>query len=376
MDAEERKGNLRDKRRNQFHDFAANFNKLLGPKNAALWRNMVKVPGFSAIRPAVGRMLLVTCLSTALVGASLPAVHAQTYPVKTIRIVVPFPPGGFSDIFARVIGGKFNESWGQPVVIDNRTGAGGNIGTDIVAKSPPDGYTLVMGTVGTHAINSTLFSKLPYDPIRDFVAVAFVVDAEGLLTLHPSVPAKSLQELIALVKATPGELIYGSGGAGTTGHLAGEIFKTMAKVDIPHVPYKGNVPAITDLLAGQTSMVFATLPTVLPYVRASRLKAIAVLGRERSNAVPNVPTMAEAGLPGFEVNNWTGLFAPAGTPAAVVTRLNTEIERVMRLPDVQSRLSGEGLRFMPTTPEQFTAFVKAEHAKWGIIVKASGARAD
>ena len=327
----------------------------------------------AACRACSRRIALVLA---ALACMDLSVAHAQSYPAKSIRIVVPFPPGGFSDIFARVLGAKFNESWSQPVVIDNRPGAGGNIGADIVAKSPPDGYTLVMGTVGTHAINATLFSKLAYDPIRDFAAVAFVVDAEGLLALHPSVPVNTPKELIALAKAKPGILIYGSGGAGTTGHLAGEIFKSMAKVDIVHIPYKGNVPAITDLLAGQTSMVFATLPTVLPYVKANKLRGTAVLGRERSSALPNVPTLAEAGLRGFEVNNWTGVYVPAGTPAAVVTKLNAEIQRVMRLPEVQARLSGEGLRYMATTPEQFAEFTRAEHAKWGPIVKASGAKAD
>jgi tripartite-type tricarboxylate transporter receptor subunit TctC len=290
--------------------------------------------------------------------------------------VVPFPPGGFSDVFARIIGNKLSESWGQQVVIDNRPGAGGNIGADIVAKAAPDGYTLVMGTIGTHAINATLFSKMPYDPIRDFAAVAFVVEAEGLLTVHPSLPVKTAKDLIALARSKPGELTYASAGAGTTSHLAGELFKTMAKVDITHVPYKGNVPAITDLMSGQTSMLFATLPTVLPQVQAKRLKGIAVLGAKRSSALPDMPTLAESGLRGFEVNNWTGMLAPAGTPAAVVTRLNGEIVRIMQLPEVQTRLPKEGLRFVATTPQQFADFVRSEKDKWAPIVKATGAKAD
>jgi tripartite-type tricarboxylate transporter receptor subunit TctC len=304
------------------------------------------------------------------------AALAQEYPAKSIRMVVPFPPGGFSDVFARIIGGKMHESWGQQVVIDNRPGAGGNIGADIVAKSPPDGYTLVMGTIGTHAINATLFTRLPYDPIRDFAAVAFVVGADGLLVVHPSLPVKSTKGLIALARSRPGALTYASAGAGTTSHLAGELFKSMTKTDITHVPYKGNVPAITDLLSGQTTMLFATLPTVLPQVQANRLRPLAVLGATRSAALPDMPTLDEAGLKGFEVSNWTGVFAPAGTPAAVVTKLNTEIVRIMRLPDVQARLPSQGLTFTPGNPQQFAAFVKAEKDKWGALVKAVGAKVD
>jgi tripartite-type tricarboxylate transporter receptor subunit TctC len=304
------------------------------------------------------------------------AAFAQEYPGKSIRIVVPFPPGGFSDVFARIIGATMHESWGQQVVVDNRPGAGGNIGADIVAKSPPDGYTLVMGTIGTHAINATLFSRLPYDPIRDFAAVAFVVGADGLLVVHPSLPVKSTKELIALARNKPGALTYASAGAGTTSHLAGELFKSMTKTDITHVPYKGNVPAITDLLSGQTTMLFATLPTVLPQVQAGRLRPLAVLGRIRSAALPAMPTLAEAGLKGFEVSNWTGVFAPAGTPAAIVTKLNAEIVRVMRLPEVQERLPRQGLTFTPGGPQQFAAFVKSEKDKWGALVKAIGAKVD
>jgi tripartite-type tricarboxylate transporter receptor subunit TctC len=316
-------------------------------------------------------------LSVLLVQLSaLAPAYAQQYPTKPIRIVVPFPPGGFSDVFSRIIGTRMNESWGQQVIVDNRPGAGGNIGSDIVAKAPSDGYTLVMGTIGTHAINATLFSKLPYDPIRDFVAVAFVVEAEGLLAVHPSLPVKTTKELVALARSRPGQLTYASAGAGTTSHLAGELFKTMAKVDITHVPYKGNVPAITDLISGETSMLFATLPTVLPHVSSNRLRGIAVLGAKRSAALPRVPTLAESGLPGFEVNNWTGVLAPAGTPPAVVNRLNAEIVRIMQLPDVQARLPKEGLRYVQMTPQQFGDFVKAEKEKWAPIVKATGAKAD
>jgi tripartite-type tricarboxylate transporter receptor subunit TctC len=318
-------------------------------------------------RAAAAVSLVLSCAGAAL---------AQQYPTKSIRMVVPFPPGGFSDTFARIIGNEISKSWSQQVVVDNRTGAGGTIGSDIVAKAPPDGYTLVMGTIGTHAINATLFSRLPYDPIRDFAPVAFVVEAEGLLVVHPSVPVKTTRELISLAKQKPGELAYASAGTGTTSHLAGELFKTLTKVDVLHIPYKGNAPAITEMLAGQTSMLFATLPTVLPQVQANRLRPIAVLGSKRSPALPNIPTLAESGVRGFEVNNWTGILAPAGTPAAIVSRLNAEANRVMQLPEVQARLPKEGLRHVAMTPPQFADFVKSERDKWGPIVKATGARAD
>lgn len=323
-----------------------------------------------------GTMRVLVVLFAVIAASAGNVAVAQEYPAKAIRMVVPFPPGGFSDVFARIIGGKMHETWGQQVIVDNRPGAGGNIGADIVAKSPSDGYSLVMGTIGTHAINATLFSRLPYDPIRDFTAVAFVVGADGLLVVHPSLPAKSTKELIALARSKPGALTYASAGAGTTSHLAGELFKSMTKTDITHVPYKGNVPAITDLLSGQTTMLFATLPTVLPQVQANRLRPLAVLGSTRSAALPNMPTLAEAGLKGFEVSNWTGVFAPAGTSAAIVTKLNTEIVRIMRLPDVQERLPKQGLTFTPGTPQQFAAFVKSERDKWGALVKAVGVKVD
>ncbi len=300
---------------------------------------------------------------------------AQAYPAKPVRIIVNFPAGGIADIYARVIGTRVQEAWGQPVVVENRAGAGGNIGAEAVAKSAPDGYTLNMSAIGPHAVNVSLFAKLPYDPVRDFVAVALVLEAEGLLVVHPSLPVKSVPELISHARANPGKLTFASAGMGTASHLAGELFKTMARVDMTHVPYKGNVPAITDLLAGQTSLLFATMPTVLPHARAGKLRALATIGAGRSAAAPDLPTIGES-LPGFEVNNWIGLFAPAGTPQEIVRRWNGEVLRVMQSPEVQSRLPTEGARFYPRTPEEFAAFVKSEIAKWAHVVKASGARVD
>jgi tripartite-type tricarboxylate transporter receptor subunit TctC len=300
---------------------------------------------------------------------------AQGYPAKPIRIIVSFPAGGIADIYARIIGTKVQEAWGQPVVVENRTGAGGTIGAEAVAKSAPDGYTLNMSALGPHAVNVSLFSKLPYDAVKDFAAIALVLEAEGLLVLHPSVPASSVAELIAHARANPGKLTFASAGMGTASHLAGELFRTMAKVDMTHVPYKGNVPAITDLLAGQTSLLFATMPTVLPHAKAGKLRALATIGAARSAAAPELPTVAES-LPGFEVNNWIGLFAPAGTPPEIVRRWNGEVMRIMQSPEIQARLPAEGARFSPNSPEQFAAFVKSEIAKWAPVVKASGAKVD
>jgi tripartite-type tricarboxylate transporter receptor subunit TctC len=313
-------------------------------------------------------------IAALLLACTLPAA-AQTYPAKPVRIICAFPVGGIADLYARVIGARLGEAWGQPIVVENRTGAGGTIAAEAVAKSPPDGYTLVMGSIGTHAVNVSLFSKLPYDPVRDFSAVALVLEAEGLLVVHPSVAAHSVAELIVLARTKPGELSFASAGMGTASHLAGELFKSMAKVDMTHVPYKGNVPAITDLLAGQTALLFATMPTVLPHAKAGKLRALATIGNSRAVATPELPTVGEA-LPGFEVNNWIGLFAPAGTPPEIVRRWNAEVTRIMQSPDIQARLPSEGARFAPNTPEQFSEFVRKEIQKWAPVVKASGARVD
>jgi tripartite-type tricarboxylate transporter receptor subunit TctC len=315
--------------------------------------------------------LLALILLLPLAAWAQPA--SSTYPSKPIRIICAFPVGGIADIYGRIIAGKLSEQWGQPIVVDNRTGAGGVIAAEAGAKAPADGYTLLMGSVGTHAVNVTLFSKLPYDPVKDFAAIALVLEAEGLLVVHPSIPAQNVQELIQASRSKP--LTFASAGMGSASHLAGELFKSMAKVEMTHVPYKGNVPAITDLLAGQTSMLFATMPTVLPHAKAGKLRALATMGNSRAAATPELPTIGES-LKGFEVNNWIGLFAPAGTPPEIVRRWNAEVTKVMQSPEIQARLPGEGARFSPNTPEQFSAFVKSEIAKWAPVVKASGAKAD
>jgi tripartite-type tricarboxylate transporter receptor subunit TctC len=298
---------------------------------------------------------------------------AQPYPAKPIRIICAFPVGGIADIYGRIIAAKLSENWGQPIIVDNRAGAGGVIAAEAGAKAAPDGYTLLMGSVGTHAVNVALFAKLPYDPVKDFAPIALVLEAEGLLVVHPSVPAQSVSELILLSKTK--QLTFASAGMGSTSHLAGELFKSMASVDMTHVPYKGNVPAITDLLAGQTTMLFATMPTVLPHAKAGKLRALATMGNSRSAATPELPTVGES-LAGFEVNNWIGLFAPAGTPPDIVRRWNAEVTKIMQSPEIQARLTGEGAKFAANTPEQFSKFVVAEIAKWAPVVKASGAKVD
>jgi tripartite-type tricarboxylate transporter receptor subunit TctC len=295
---------------------------------------------------------------------------AQAWPNKPIRIVVPFATGGIADTFARAIGQRLNEAYGQPVLVENRTGAGGNIGAEAVARSAPDGYTLVMGNIGTHALNVSLFKSLPFDPVRDFAPVALVLEADGLLVVHPSVPAANVAELVALARASPGKLAYGSGGLGTTSHLAGELLKYLARVDITHVPYKGNVPAITDVLGGQVQMVFATMPTVLPHVKAGKLRALASLRMQRTRALPDLPTIAET-LPGFDANNWIALFAPAGTPPAVVRSLNAEVAKTMGTPEMRARLETAGATFTPMPPDQFAEFVRREVADWGKLIRAA-----
>ena len=307
-----------------------------------------------------------------LCGIAFAQSPVASYPSKPIRIIVPVATGGIADVSSRLIGARLTELWGQPVIVENKAGGGGNIGADVVAKAPADGYTLVMGFVGPHAVNPSLFRQMPYDPIKDFAPVVMVMEAEGLLAVNPNVVAvKSVPELIAMARANPGKLAYSSGGIGTSSHLAGELFKSLAKVDIVHVPYKGNVPSITDLIGGQVGLSFATMPTVLPHVKSGKLRGIAVIGSDRSPAAPELPTMAET-VPGFAVNNWIGLFAPAGTPPEIVQKLHAEVTRIMETPEVQKRLESEGARFVRKTPEEFGQFQRAEMAKWSKVLKDAG----
>jgi tripartite-type tricarboxylate transporter receptor subunit TctC len=301
---------------------------------------------------------------------------AQTYPDKPIRLVVPFSAGGTTDILARAVGQKLGEHLGQQVVVDNKPGAGGNIGSDIVAKSAPDGYTLVMGTVGTHAINASLYKKMPYDHIKDFVPVSLVALVPNILVVHPSVPANSVKELIAYAKANPGKLNFASSGNGTSIHLSGELFKTTAGVEMTHVPYKGSAPAVTDLLGGQVQLMFDNMPSALPHVKAGKLKALGVTTAKRFPAAPDIPTIAEAGVPGYEASSWFGVLAPAGTPKEIVNKLSSEIAKILQTPEIKERLLSQGAEPVGNTPDQFTAFIKAETAKWAKVVKESGATVD
>jgi len=309
-----------------------------------------------------------------LAMAAVPAFAQQaSWPTKPIRIVVTFTPGGAPDTLARILAEKW-ASLGQPITVDNKPGAGGNIGADFVAKSAPDGHTLVVGTVGTHAINASLYTKMPYDPQKDFTPVIFLASTPNLLVVNNNVPAKTTTELVALAKKQP--LTFGSSGSGTSIHLSGELFNTMAGVKMQHIPYKGRAAAIPDLLGGRITMIFDNMPSALPLVKSGELRAIAVTSAQRSPAAPNIPTLAESGLPGFEATSWFALFAPAGLPRDIQLKINAETARVLAMPDVKEKLATLGLDPNPGTPEQLGTFMQAEIAKWAKVVKESGAKAD
>jgi tripartite-type tricarboxylate transporter receptor subunit TctC len=312
------------------------------------------------------------CLMLAISASA----HAQPYPSKGIKIVVPFAVGGIADTFGRVIAQKLSETWGQPVVVENKTGAGGNIGADLVAKSPPDGYTVVIGNIGTHAVTPFLVKSMPYDPIKDFVPVAHVLDAEGLLVVHPSLPVKTVPELIAYAKANPGKLAYGSAGSGSLPHLGTELFKAQTGTDMIHVPYKGGGPMVTDLLGGSVQMVIADQANLMPHVQAGKLRALAVATPKRSPNEPDLPTIAETGLAGYDATAWQGLVGPAGLPPEVVKRLNDAFNKAMAIPAVREKLLGGGLEPVGGTPEQFATFIGSEIAKWTRIAKDVGAKAE
>ncbi len=301
---------------------------------------------------------------------------AQAYPTKPIRLVVPVPAGGPPDILAREVAQKLTEAWGQAVVVDNRPGAGGNIGSELVAKSPPDGYTLLMGTVGTHAINPSLYAKMPYDHVQDFTPVILVAGVPNVLVVNPALPVSSVQGLIAYAKANPGKLNFASSGNGTSIHLSGELFKVMTGVDMTHVPYKGSSPALRDLMGGQVQLMFDNLPSSLALIKAGKLKALAVTSAARAAALPDVPTVAEAGLPGFEASSWFGVLGPAGTPPAIVAKLNGEIAKWLATPEAKDKLLSQGAITAGGTPEDFVRHIATETAKWQRVAKASGAKVD
>jgi tripartite-type tricarboxylate transporter receptor subunit TctC len=320
---------------------------------------------------------LVTALCAALfIFLAGGSAVAQPYPAKPIRFVVPYPPGGPLDVIARLTAQKVAEGTKQPVIVDNKPGAGGNIGADLVAKSAPDGYTILMGAVATHAINPTLYASIPYDAARDFTPVTQLASTPNVLIVNPAIQAANVREFIAYAKANPGKLNFGSGSTGSAGHLAGELFKTMAGVDLVHVPYKGAAPAMQDLIGGQIQVMFDNLASAQGQVRAGKVRALAVTTAQRSALAPDLPTIAESGLPGFDISTWFGIFVPAGTPRDVVDRLHTEFVKALAAPDVREKMVNLGAEPVGNKPEEFAAYIRREAEKYARVIKASGAKAD
>jgi len=317
---------------------------------------------------------MISGIAMAALGATLAL--GQAYPSKPIRIVVPFAPGGSTDILTRTIAQRLGESWGQQVIADNRAGANGIIGADLIAKSAPDGYNLVMGSIGTHATNASLYAKMPYDTLNDFSPITLAALVELVLVVHPSVGANSVKELIALAKAKPGAMNYASGGQGASQHLAAELFKYMTGVKMEHLAYKGSGAALPDLLSGQVPIMFADMPLVTQHIQGGKLRALAVAGKQRNRALPGVPTVAEAGVPGYYALAWYGLFAPAGTPNEIITKLNGEVVRILHVPEVQERLRGIGADPVGNSPREFSEFQRAEMERWAKVIRAANIHVD
>ncbi len=321
------------------------------------------------------RAAVVAC---ALVLAATP-VHdaaAQAFPSKPVKLVIPFPPGGSLDNIGRLIAQKLSETWGQQVVIENKPGAGGNIGADAVAKSPADGYAVVMGALSTHAVNPSLYAKMPYDAAKDFAPISLVAITPNVLIVNAAMPVTSVKEMIAYAKANPGRTNFGSGSNGSAGHLAGELFKLETGTDVAHIPYKGGAPALQALLAGDTQFMFDNLANAMAQVKGGKVRAIAVTTAQRSKLAPDLPTMAEAGMPGFDISTWFGLLAPAGTPPDVIAKWNADVVKVLNSPDVREKMLAQGAEPSPQTPAEFASFIAREREKYARIVKASGAKVD
>jgi tripartite-type tricarboxylate transporter receptor subunit TctC len=311
-------------------------------------------------------------LLTLLLPAALAPVQAQNYPVKPVRVLIPWPPGGSNDVVGRIVMQKVGEALGQQFVIENRGGAAGTIGADLVAKSAPDGYTVMVHST-SHVGNASMYKKLPYDTLKDFVGVALLATQPGALTVHVALPAKSVKEFVALARSHPGQINYSSSGNGSAPHLSMALFASMAGIRLVHVPYKGGAPQVTALVSGETQASLATLSTVLAHIQSGRLRALGVASLKRSNALPELPTIAEAGVPGYEMSPWVGAFAPAGTPKAIVDRLNTEINRALRLPEVERNLASQAIDPWLSTPEEFDARLKADYEKYAKLIKLTGA---
>jgi len=323
------------------------------------------------------RLRTLVALLLAAAALAAPAVAgAQAYPSRPVKLVVPFPPGGSLDITGRLIAQRLTDMWGQAVVVENKPGAGGNIGADFVAKAAPDGYTILLGALSTHAVNPNLYAKMPYDAVRDFAPITLIATTPNVLVVNAATPVGNVREFIAWTKANPGKLAFGSGSNGSAGHLAGELYKVDTGTDAVHIPFKGGAPATQALLAGDTQFMFDNLANAMAQVKAGKLKALAVTTAERSTLVPELPTMAEAGLSGFDISTWYGLFAPAGTPAAIVAKWNADVTRILNSPDVRAKLMADGAEPAPDTPEQFAQMIARELAKYARIIKASGAKVD
>ncbi len=322
--------------------------------------------------PHARRIVLLLLIAGPLVV--LPTAQAAEYPAKTVRVIVPFPAGGNADAFARITAKHMAESVGQGVMVENRAGAAGMIGTDAVAKSPPDGYTLLMGTTGTHTTNPAVYPKLPYDPLRDFAPVSNFADSPFLIVSHPSVPVRDLKQLVALAKKRPGDLRYASFGTGSSAHLVGEMLRLAAKIDIVHVPYKGGPPALTDVMGGHVELAFNVVPAVAPLAKSGKVRALAVAAAKRANALPSVPTFEEQGYRDFHAGSWYGFFAPAGTPKEIVDKLSRDIVRILALPEVRQQLLAAGADPIGSSPQEFAAQVRDEMARWARVAKAANVR--
>jgi tripartite-type tricarboxylate transporter receptor subunit TctC len=309
-------------------------------------------------------------------AAAQPQPSAQAWPSRAVRIVVPFGPGGSADFVGRLLGQRLTETLGQPVIVENRPGAGAMLGNEVVAKSPPDGYTLTIGTLGPFAVNQSLFRKVPYDSQRDFAPITLTGASSHVLVVHPSMPVKSMPDLIVLAKQRPGQMTFASSGIGNATHLTGELFKSMAGLDVVHVPYKGGGAAVADLIGGHVAFSFASMPSAMPHVRAGRLRALAVAPAQRVSTAPELPTVAESGLPGFSSEDWQGVLAPAKTPQDIVMRLNGEIHKVLGAPEVREKLDTQGFQVRLSTPQQFADLIRSESAKWAKIVKEANIRID
>jgi len=330
----------------------------------------------SVMKQAVLIVAATFCASASAIVVGSTHASAQTYLAKPVRVIVPFPPGGNSDRIARLLGQKLTEAWRQSVIVENRPGAGGSLGSDVAAKAAPDGYTLLIGTFGSIGASAGLYKNLPYDPIKDFAPITLIATPPLLLVVHPSLPVKSVKDLIALGKSRPKQLTYASSGNGSSNHLFGELFESLAGVELVHVPYKGSAPALTDVIAGRVLLMFAPLSAALPHVRAGKLNAVAVSGTKRSPILPDVPTVAESGVKAYQATGWDGVLAPAGTPAAVIAKLNTDIVKVLQTPEMKKQLADEGAEVIGSSPEQFGAFIKLEVSRWSKLIKDLGVTID